>query len=280
MGCAKKSQGCSPVQLHMVSSTIAHNLDALPPITIIIMSTTTNQCHPEDLVGLFCFKCQRSDFGGSARRLSSHRQHCNGPKNPHHQDSSRSRKKRKVLHRSDVNFSTIHSNGMSQFPFLAKNRSLVGHENKVCFFNSNNPSEYDEVEIGNQDDTPLFNHDSVIINSVVTPHQELLTLFQLSNNNYSSLLHHPSIEPMIEATKSFNLNAALPSCDIFQMELARLCNRHRTDMTLFNEVNQLIKQHSIGRELSFLSENLTNRNRFVQKLGTSFCQTHFPLNFN
>ena len=238
------------------------------------MSSTTNQCHPEDLVGLFCFKCLRRDFGGSARRLSAHRQHCNGPKNPYHQDSSRSRKKRKVLHHSDIiNFSTTHSNGMSQFPFLAKNRSLVGHENDVCFSN-NNPSDHDELEIGNPDDTQLFDHDSEIINSagVTRPLQELLTLSQLSknNNNNSSLIHHPSIEPMIEATKPFILNASLPSCDIFQMELARLCNRHRTDLKLFNEVNQLIKQHAIGRELSFSSENLTNRNKFVHKLGTRF----------
>ncbi len=54
------------------------------------------------------------------------------------------------------------------------------------------------------------------------------------------------------------------------MELARVCDRHRTNMKLFTEVNQLIKKHSIGRELSFLSDNLANRNRFVKKLGTCF----------
>ncbi len=53
------------------------------------------------------------------------------------------------------------------------------------------------------------------------------------------------------------------------MELASICDHHRTDMKLFNEVNLLIKQHSIGRQLSFLSDNLTNRLSFVKNLGKS-----------
>ncbi len=53
------------------------------------------------------------------------------------------------------------------------------------------------------------------------------------------------------------------------MELARICDRHRTDMKLFNEVNQLIKQHSIGRQLSVLTDNLTTRLSFIKNLGTS-----------
>ena len=54
------------------------------------------------------------------------------------------------------------------------------------------------------------------------------------------------------------------------MELARICDCHRTDMKLFTEVNQLISKYSIGRELSFSSYNLANRNKFVKKLGTCF----------
>jgi hypothetical protein len=53
------------------------------------------------------------------------------------------------------------------------------------------------------------------------------------------------------------------------MELARVCDCHRTDMKLFNEVNQLIKQHSIGRQLSFSTDNLTTRLGFIKNLGTN-----------
>ena len=229
------------------------------------MSTTANQCHPEDRVGLFCFKCLRSDFGGSAKRLSSHRQHCNGTK---HHDSSRSRKKRKVAHQTNLDFSTTHSNGMSQFPFLTKNRSLVDHQDEVCF---TNPSEYPNSETDDNADDTLVCFD--IMNSQVTDVIDAQALSNpISNNNHnsSSRLHHPSIAPHTEAPKPFNINAALPSCVAFQMELARLCDRHRTDMKLFTEVNQLISKYSIGRELSFSSYNLANRNKFVKKLGTCF----------
>jgi hypothetical protein len=54
------------------------------------------------------------------------------------------------------------------------------------------------------------------------------------------------------------------------MELARICDRHRTDMKFFNEVNQLIKQHFIGRQLSFSTDNLTTRLSFIKNLGTNF----------
>ena len=165
------------------------------------MSTSTaNQCHPEDRVGLFCFKCLRSDFGGSARRLSSHRQHCNGTK---HHDSSRSRKKRKVAHQTNLDFSTTHSNGMSQFPFLAKNRSLVDHQNEVCF---TNPSDYPNFEIGDSDDTVCLD----TMNSEVTDVIDAIVLSNPISNNSdnSSRLHHPSKAPITKATKPFNINAA------------------------------------------------------------------------
>ncbi len=54
------------------------------------------------------------------------------------------------------------------------------------------------------------------------------------------------------------------------MTRAHICDCHRTDMKLFNEINQLIQQHSIGLQLSFLSDNLTNRLSFVRTLVASF----------
>ncbi len=37
-------------------------------------------------------------------------------------------------------------------------------------------------------------------------------------------------------------------------------------MKLFNKINQLIQQHSIGRQLSFLADNLTNRLSLLKTL--------------
>ena len=56
-------------------STISFLLEAQ---TIIIMSSN-KRSHPDHFVGLLCYKCKRTDFGGSARRLSSHVRYCNGP---------------------------------------------------------------------------------------------------------------------------------------------------------------------------------------------------------
>jgi hypothetical protein len=98
------------------------------------------------------------------------------------------------------------------------------------------------------------------------------TLSQLCHN--TSTDHHLSNNPIMEATKPFNLDAGLPSCFTLQMVLSCICDRHRTDMKLFNKINQLIQQHSIGQQLSFVADNFTNRLSFVEKLGTSLRWRH------
>ncbi len=187
---------------------------------------------------------------------------------------------------ADANFTITHYIGMSQFPFLINNRSLGGNKKAIYFSNQD-----DNFEVGNPDDTHL-NDDlqiDVLLSDMLnsTQDQAVLqndghsqvdtsTLSQLSNN--TSILHHPSIHPIIESSKPFNLDAGLPSCVTFQMALACICDCHRTDMKLFNKVNQLIQQHSIGQQLSFLSDNLTNRLSFVKKnLGQALRQTHSNL---
>ena len=52
------------------------------------------------------------------------------------------------------------------------------------------------------------------------------------NTAVSSNIHHPSIQPTIEASKPFNLDVGMPSCSEFQVQLASICNSHRTDMKL------------------------------------------------
>ena len=93
----------------------------------MIMSSN-KRSHPDHFVGLLCYKCKRTDFGGSARRLSSHVRYCNGPP----QQLYYQKKKKKILH-SDDSFTTCHHNGMSQFPFNMAHRNIVGDMNEVCF---------------------------------------------------------------------------------------------------------------------------------------------------
>jgi hypothetical protein len=105
------------------------------------------QSHPENIVGIFYYKCLRTDFGGIAQQLASHCQFCNGRKNSSYKENSRSRKKKKTV-QADANFTITHSNGMSQFPFLMKNQSLVDKKKAICFSNQD-----DNYEVGNPDDT-------------------------------------------------------------------------------------------------------------------------------
>ncbi len=132
----------------------------------------------------------------------------------------------------DDNFTTSHPIRMSQFPFLLYNQHLVGYENEVCFSNQDN-----HFEAGNPNETQFNNNLQIdvllgdILNSAQDQHVlpndhghsqlDTPTLSPQSTRN-SSILHHPSIQPIIEAFKPFNLDTRLPSCFTFQMELARI----------------------------------------------------------
>ena len=221
--------------------------------------SSNKRSHPDHFVGLLCYKCKRTDFGGSARRLSSHVRYCNGPPQPLYYQ----KKKKKIIHPNDT-FTTSHHNGMSQFPFNMAHRSIVGHTNEVCFSNFDN-----DFESGNPDDVYLEDNPINFMNS--TDHQSAVVDDQIFPDHTAapSNIHNPSIQPTHEASQPYNLDVGLPTCSEFQVELARICDSHRTDMKLFNEVNQLIKKHSIGRQLSFSSDNLSTRLVFIKNIGKS-----------
>jgi hypothetical protein len=143
--------------------------------------------------------------------------------------------------------------------FLMNNQSLAGNKKTICLSNQD-----DNYEVGNPDDTQLDDdlqidlllgdmlnstQDQAVLQNDGHSQSNTSTLSQLYHN--TSILHHPSIHPIIEASKPFNLDAGLPSYFTFQMALAHICDCHRTDMKLFNEINKLIQQHSIGQQLSF-----------------------------
>ena len=221
--------------------------------------SSNKRSHPDHFVGLLCYKCKRTDFGGSARRLSSHVRYCNGPPQPLYYQ----KKKKKIIHPNDT-FTTSHHNGMSQFPFNMAHRNIVGHTNEVCFSNFDN-----DFESGNPDDVYLEDNPINFMNS--TDHQSAVVDDQIFPDHTAapSNIHNPSIQPTHEASQPYNLDVGLPTCSEFQVELARICDSHRTDMKLFNEVNQLIKKHSIGRQLSFSSDNLSTRLGFIKNIGKS-----------
>jgi hypothetical protein len=138
----------------------------------------------------------------------------------------------------DDNFTTSHPNRMSQFPFLMNNQRLVGYKNELCFSNQDN-----HFEAGNPNETQ-FNDNyqiDILLSDILNSAQDQNVLPNVHGNSQldtptlspqctrnSSMLHHPSIQPIIEASKPFNLDTGLPSCFTFQMELALICDHHRT----------------------------------------------------
>jgi hypothetical protein len=121
---------------------------------------------------------------------------------------------------------------MSQFPFNMVHRNIVGDMNEVCFSNFD-----EDFELGNPDDLSSNENNINIMNSA--DFQSALVNEQIIPDNIAvpSAIHHPSIQPTTEASKPFNLDVGMPSCSEFQVQLANICNSHRTDMKLFNEIN-------------------------------------------
>ena len=134
--------------------------------------------------------------------------YCNGPS----QQSYHPKKKKKIVH-CDDSFTTSHPNGMTQFPFNMVYRNIVGDMNEVCFSSSYEDFESDNIDELHFDDNNVDNpsgsvNDQILPNNIAVP----------------SNIHHPSIQPTIEASKPFNLDVGMPSCLEFQVQLARICS--------------------------------------------------------
>ena len=78
---------------------------------------------------------------------------------------------------------------------------------------------------------------------------------------------HADTVPKSEAKLPYNsAQAGIPNSANFQVELADLLGRHRSDLTLYDEVIDLVKNHSEGNELDFQSESLMGRKPFLAQL--------------
>ena len=85
-------------------------------------------------------------------------------------------------------------------------RNIVGDMNEVCFSNFDN-----DFELGNPDE--LYSNDNQINIMNSADYQSALVNDQIIPDNTAvpSNIHHPSIQPTIEASKPFNLDVGMPS---------------------------------------------------------------------
>ena len=56
----------------------------------------------------------------------------------------------------------------------------------------------------------------------------------------------------------------------YQIDLAEVLGRHRTDLSLYNEIIELTQRHSTGPDLKFSSNDLVNRNSLIKKLEDAY----------
>ena len=65
----------------------------------------------------------------------------------------------------------------------------------------------------------------------------------------------------------------VPQHTRFQLKLEKIRNSHRADQKLFNDVVDLVKEFSVGSQLSFSSQRLRGRRRFLASLEKQFNTT-------
>jgi len=82
--------------------------------------------------------------------------------------------------------------------------------------------------------------------------------------------HDPANTPSSEAAPAYNNNVGINKSMKFEIDLSDILGRHRTDLSLFDEIVTLIKTNSDGKKLNFLSDDLKRRARFLNDLEERF----------
>ena len=79
-------------------------------------------------------------------------------------------------------------------------------------------------------------------------------------------MHHPRRSPPSDSKPPFQKDIPVPPTWQFQIDLSDILGRHRTDLSLYDELIDLVKTHSDHRQLKFSTDNLMHRGAFVKHL--------------
>ena len=180
--------------------------------------------------GLFCYKCQRSNFSNDSKGRRSHAQHqrnCTG------------------LSKHGVKVSGLHVSGTDPLPLLTKKRRI------------------DELDFNfaYQLDNYLEDNDNFFDVNVDSDHPHDI-------HDLPSTTPDPCPCPIIHIGAPYNQNAVLPPSYRFQIELQTILDKHRISLKVHDELVGLIKSHSntCDNKLPFSTNLLLNRNQFMTKL--------------
>ena len=191
--------------------------------------------------GLFCYKCQRSNFSNDSKGRRSHAQHqrnCTG------------------LSKCGVKVSGLHVSGTDPLPLLTKKRWIDELDFNFAYQLDN----YLE-----DNDTHVNNFFDVNVDSDGSSHHGSVDHHDVHN---LSTTPNPSTCPTLRNGAPYNQNAVLPPSYQFQIELQTILDKHRISLKVHDEIVGLLKSHSntSNNTLSFSTNLLLTRNHFMAKL--------------
>ena len=78
------------------------------------------------------------------------------------------------------------------------------------------------------------------------------------------MIHHSISTSFDNAVIPCDLNCSLPLSYQFQLDLLSTLSKHRIDLSLHDEIIQVIKQHSSDQKLQFSLDTLKKNNLFLK----------------
>ena len=90
--------------------------------------------------------------------------------------------------------------------------------------------------------------------------------YDSDNGEVGTGVFDPRKKPAKEASPPFAKTAGITSASMFSIDLADILGRHRTDLSLHNEIIDLVQSHSNNNKLKFYSESLKHRAGFLSDL--------------
>ena len=95
-----------------------------------------------------------------------------------------------------------------------------------------------------------------------------------SEDSSTAAFKNPDDTPEQKAKAPFKSDVGpIPHSWSFQIELASLLSKHRTDLSLYNEIVDLTKKHTNGSKLKFSTDHLLKRKAIITKLEKTYEST-------
>ena len=216
---------------------------------------------------MFCYQCGEDGFA-SRRSLGNHVRYCNGcevddflnPNRYYHNAASEPCRKR-MMEKMEY---TIHDKGVDPLSFLKKKQKVNN--------NNNSDAKLDE----DSNDNILFEGASYLDHSEDDVEVEDVDEHEENDDEDNHNVHNPARMP-----KSFSRDPhvvhhskiGLPNSHRFQIELAELFEKSRVPLQLYDDVINLLKDHSNGGQLNFSTDTLKDRAGMINKLEKIFEST-------